>query len=975
MKKTLSFFLLLMLLGSVVCSGQSLQLADSLRSKGENLHDLGKLREAEFYYKEAYQLYRQHRDTAALIKTGMFYAEVLYRRSKYEESISLFNTLTEIDHATRDTLLARMEYTLGMAKERTGHLDESVMHFEKALALAQESKDSLMVGYTLQSIADNYQDIGNYSKALSAYRETVPILEGIGNLGGLSTAYKNIGSVYRDLLLYDKALEYFNKSLEIRKGLQNVDLLSIGYLNIGDIQKDLGNYDQALMAYQKSLEYANMAGSPLRRAIVLNNIGTLYSQIGNPKRALEYYEESLSIRQKIQPPSQFATLYGNIANRRFELGDVQQAAEYYETILSIRREQGNKREIARTLLDLAKVEDKNANLQQALEYANQAFAIADSAKDYSQLSDASAWLGHIQRSMGNSSQALSHYKESLAYSRFLNKKSQINPLMQVARAYHQLNSDSALAYGHEAIQLIEEGRSSTGANSAIKSDYFKQYSDFYIDMAAWTLKYKQDQAGAYALVEQAKARTLSDELVQASQRIDEQLPDSIRIERNGMLNNIDGLYSKLQLTQDEEERKQLQNTIRKRELEYAAYQNELHEKYPSYKKLELQKPVGLDRAQSVNSNQTATLEYAMNDEHLLVFFITEDGTSVRHYNLSELTSMQAKSLLEQVQQYKDAILAHAERSELNLLSDRLYGILVEPFEDQLDEYPNLIIVPDGPLAYLPFEALRHNNRYMIERHYIKYVPSVTSLTLMKDPQHEQQKQLLAVAGSEVMNIDSKTGQRISSLSSLPFTMVEVDSIASHFNSVTTLKEESVTEGALKRYLNEDYRYIHLATHGYIDEDEPTQSGLRLSGTQGLEVSSAEDGLLKSSEIYRLNLNSDMVVLSACNTGIGKVVKGEGMLGLQRAFFYAGTSSVVVSLWNVYDRSTAYLMNEFYKAILSGDYDSDDSWAKQMLRWAGWETSIPFGEKAAAMRTAKLNLISHPLYNHPVYWAPFIVVGR
>jgi CHAT domain-containing protein len=132
-------------------------------------------------------------------------------------------------------------------------------------------------------------------------------------------------------------------------------------------------------------------------------------------------------------------------------------------------------------------------------------------------------------------------------------------------------------------------------------------------------------------------------------------------------------------------------------------------------------------------------------------------------------------------------------------------------------------------------------------------------------------------------------------------------------------------------------------------------------------------MLRSSEIFGMNINSDMVVLSACNTGLGKMVDGEGMLGMQRSFFYAGTSTVVVSLWNVYDRSTASFMNEFYKSLLQ--QDTSTGWIDSALRWIGWEQSIPFGAKAKAMREAKLKMIKHPLFNHPVYWAPFIVVGR
>jgi len=974
-KKQLILLLITAFLWPVLSNGQSLQLADSLRVKGENLHEQGKYREAEFYYNEAYQLYQQYQDTAALIQVGMYYGEVLFTRSKYNKAIDLLNSVINVDHITRDTLRGRMERTLGMVKEKIGRLEESVIHYENALKLARETNDSLMIGYTLQSIANNYRNIGNYSKSLSAFKETIPILEGIRNQGGLSSAYSNIGSIYRELLLYDQALDYLSKSLEIRKEIGDVNLLAKVYLEIGGLQKDLGNYDQALIAYQKSLEYYNKVGAPVDKAILLNNIGTLYSQIGNPARALQYYEESLSIRKEVSHPSRLTTLYSNIANRRFELGDTREAADYYQTILSIRKEYGNMREVAKTLIDLAKVEHKRENMLEALDYANRAFGIADSVKDYSLLNDASRWLGFINRSMGNSRQALSQFKKSLAYSRFLSTRSQIHPLMRLAKAYDEQDSDSALAYGSEAVALIEKGRSSAGSTSAIKADYFKQYSDFYIDMASWMLTYRDKGAEAYALVEQAKARTLADELIQASQRIDEALPDSIRIVRNQKISEIDALYSRLQVSESNDAQEQLETEIRKKELEYAAFQNRLHQMYPDYKKLELQEPVSLQQAQSINEPETAILEYAVNNDRLLVFFISESRYRVHQYSLNELSEKRELKLKELVQDFKDAILSQAGREELDLRSDPLYDLLLKPFEEQLDSYKNLLIVPDGPLAYLPFEAIRNGDSYLIERFNIKYSPSVTSLSLLKDPEKEQEMQLLAVAGSEVMNVDSETGRRISSYSALPSTLIEIDSIASHFSRVTTLKEEAVTEKALKQHLNNRYKYIHMASHGYIDEDHPAQSGLRLTGTQDMEASSENDGLLKSSEIYRLNLSSDMVVLSACNTGMGKVVKGEGMLGLQRSFFYAGTSTVVVSLWNVYDRSTASLMNEFYKSILKQNKNPRTSWWNKIARNIGWDDSIPFGEKATAMQRAKLQLINHPLYNHPVYWAPFIVVGR
>lgn len=906
----------------------------------------------------------------------MFYGEILYYRAKYDQAIDLFEQLITVNHSFNDnSLKARIESDLGLAQEKKGNWEQSVEHFNKAFSLAKQANDTLLVGISLNNLANSYKSKGDYGKSLELYKQTVSYFEGLNNSRSLVYVFNNIGSIYRDLNLYDKALEYYTRSLEISKSLKNVNVLATVYDRLGSLQKDLGNYDQALISLQKSLEYRRQAGSPLSTAKTLNNIGVLYNELGDQDKALDYYKESLSIKERISNPAGLATAYKNIANRLWDLDQREEALSYYNKTLKLRRKVGNPQDLATSLLDFSRIELDRGNYSEALQYAKQGRAIADSLNDYPLLTQSSLRLGEVLQKLGKPSEAINYYKQSLAYAEYRSLNSQLGPLLFLARIYNTLGSDSTLDYARRAIKIIEEERSNTGADSDIKYSYFRQYTDFYINLASWIIEYEKDIAEAYHYVELAKARTLADELMQASERIDEQLPEEVRIERNKMLTEIDRLYSKLRES-GEAQNEDIKKKIRAAELEYSAFQNDLHEKYPEYKKLEMQEPVTLKEVRASCEDGTAILEYAINDDRMIAFLITQDEVTVEVYPFSDQQNGSGESLeiTRMVQKFRDAILAHAGRAELDLYSSPLYNLLLKPFEEKLTEYENLIIVPDGALAYLPFEAIRYNNRYLIEDYYIKYLPSVTSLTLLHEPDKNYEKELLAVAGSEVQGLAS-AGNRTNALSALPSTLIEVDSIASHFQNAVTLKEEQVTEQALKQMLNQNYRFIHLATHGVIDEDYPAQSGLALSGTQNLDASASDDGLLKSSEIYRLNLNSDMVVLSACNTGLGKVVKGEGMLGLQRSFFYAGTSSVVVSLWNVYDRSTAHLMNEFYKSILSGDHAYHPSWIDQFARWTGWDKSIPFGEKAAAMKTAKLRLINHPIFSHPVYWAPFIVVGR
>lgn len=169
------------------------------------------------------------------------------------------------------------------------------------------------------------------------------------------------------------------------------------------------------------------------------------------------------------------------------------------------------------------------------------------------------------------------------------------------------------------------------------------------------------------------------------------------------------------------------------------------------------------------------------------------------------------------------------------------------------------------------------------------------------------------------------------------------------NKAAVYLEEDAREASVKTDKLGEYRILHFATHGLVNEKNPQLSGLILSPE---DSTSKEDGILHLGEIYNLNLNADLVVLSACETGLGQVAKGEGIIGLTRGFLYAGASNVLVSLWQVSDVTTADLMVDFYDKMLGGM------------------------SKPEALRAAKLQMIRrHPEYAKPYYWAPFILVGR
>lgn len=950
--------------------------ADSLYNRGVSLYSSGFHEKAEPLLVRAYALYQPRRDSTRWLYSGYYLGSVLIEMARYERAINHFRDLREKgDSLITDYALAYIHNGIGQAFGEMGRQDSALRHYETALPHAEASGSRVMLGTVLDGIGQFHRETGNYRRSLEYRFRALELHREEEDSLRISSALNNIGMVYKSLGLYDLSLEYLNRSLDIRRELGNVSRLATIYNNIGGIQKMLSHYGQALVAYQKALEFGRQSGQQTTIARTLNNIGVLYADIGDAETALEYYRQSLDLGEETFAPSDLGSTYRNIGNRLWDLGQKERAVALYERSLELRRQTGDPHSIAEVYWELARARMGTGSLEAASVYIEEGAFVADSTGHPQLLSDAAYWRGRLSYRREQYRQAINHFRRAYGHSLELPPSQRISPLIWISNSFERLGSDSTIFYGRRAYDLIEQGRERIGAASQLKRDYLEQYAGFYLSLAARTIEYGGALSDAYHLVESSRARTLSDELREASLRMDEQLPQEIRMERKERLDALHRLYVKRETAASDSTRESLNRRIRETELALTTYQGELAREYGSYRQLSPPEPIGLERAQALCPPNTAILEYAVTSDRLLIFLVSRDDAVVKEVKLEEGTQSAGEILTGYVQNYREAIEAQVPVEELDRLSGVLTRSLLEPVSGRLEDFRQLIIVPDGPLAYFPFEALRSNHSFLIESYSVKYVPSMTSLRLLDAPREEERQELLAVAGGQFEAGGLPGFAGANALSLLPSTLVEVDSIAGHFTDTTILKGEQVSEQAVKNNLeNASYRFIHLATHGLIDEKQPAMSGLALGRSGELEAVDLEDGLLRSSEIYRLRLNTQMVVLSACNTGLGTVVSGEGILGLQRSFFHAGASTVVVSLWNVYDRSASHMMQRFYRNLLhhSGE---ESSWWMRFSRWAGLSDAIPFGRAAEAMRQTKLDMIRHPLYGHPVHWAPFITVGR
>jgi CHAT domain-containing protein len=438
-----------------------------------------------------------------------------------------------------------------------------------------------------------------------------------------------------------------------------------------------------------------------------------------------------------------------------------------------------------------------------------------------------------------------------------------------------------------------------------------------------------------------------------------------------------------------EERKKSEAALTSAEDDLDGFHVELRQSNPRYASVHYPEPVGISEIQSkLLDDRAALVEYLLGENRSLVWVVTRSKVTASALPARKEIEDQVVAYRKLLSERASVLTVHQSLREIGRLGAKLYHSIFQPIEAATASSRTLIIVSDGVLDYLPFEALvtssgspasgKDRPSYLAERFTIVYGPSASALATIQVMNRETvtpPKMLLAFgdpvttssadmtafssanhgSGSVLKTREPSASddyaERGFSLARLPYARDEVLAISKLFpvsQRHIYLGAEAREETAKSEKLD-DFRYIHFASHGFLDETRPGRSGILFSQVPN----SAESGVLRVDEIMRLKLNADLVTLSACSTGLGKLVNGEGILGLTRAFFYAGARNVTVSLWNVNDSATAALMTAFYRNL---------------------NRELP---KAEALRQAKLELIhsQQSAWRHPYFWAAFVIEGQ
>jgi CHAT domain-containing protein/Flp pilus assembly protein TadD len=984
--------------------------AVTLNNIGQVYSDLGEKQKALEYYNQSLPLRRATGDKAGEAGTLNNIGRVYSDLGQKQKALSFFNQSLPLSRATGNKAGEAVTLNnIGAVYSDLGEKQKALEYYNQSLPLRRATGDKAGEAVTLNNIGRVYDALGEKQKALEYYNQSLPLSRATGYKAGEAGTLNNIGQVYSDLGEKQKALEYYNQSLPLSRATGDKAGEAVTLNNIGRVYDALGEKQKALEYYNQSLPLSRATGDKAQEAHTLNNIGAVYSDLGEKQKALEYYNQSLPLSRATGNKAGEAVILNNIGRVYSALGEKRKALEFYNQSLPLSRATGDKAQEAVTLNNIGQVYDALGEKQKALEYLNQSLPLTRATGDKAGEAVTLNNIGLVYSALGEKQKALEYLNQSLPLRRATGDKAG-EALTLYNFAYldrNQGNLNSALTQIEASITILEDLRTKIGSQE-LRASYFatvQSYYQFYIDLLMQLHKTNPNKgydAQALHASERARARSLLELLTEANANIRSGVnPELLQQERTLQQQLSAAEYNREKLLKGQYTNKQL-NEI-KQQIETLLTQlqqleGEIRIKSPRYAALKYPQPLNLQQIQSsVLDDNTLLLEYSLGAERSYLWAVTP--TSITSYELPKRADIEAaaKAFYTQL------------KSEQGSLDEgmKLSQMLLAPVANQLSN-KRLLIVGDGILQSIPFAALpipegtsppapllqgEGSNSPappslagkgvgglgltpLLVNHEIVSLPSASTIGVLRSELKDRKpapKTLVAIADPVFSANDDrfKTSQpQPTNTATIP---AEVKRSASDIGvSLDRLKYSRTEAQAILALVPENqrfsafdftasrtiatkpdlsqYRIIHLATHGLLNNVHPELSGVVLSLVD--EKGTDADGFLRLQDIFNLNLPAELVVLSACETGLGKDVQGEGVVGLTRGFMYAGAKRVAVSLWSVNDTATASLMTKFYQQMLDKELNP-----------------------VAALRAAQLEMWKTEQWKAPYYWAAFVVQGE
>jgi CHAT domain-containing protein/Tfp pilus assembly protein PilF len=828
---------------------------------------------------------------------------------------------TLVDEARE--LQARGEYEGALSVHKTAYGIATAISYQRGMVRSLNN-----IGY-LESLT------GKYIEAMQSLRRGLAIANTLDDKTMVGRVLHNMGQIYLRQGNYALALERSHKSLQIFESIGGKWDIADVLGQVGDIYLSQNDFAEALRCYQRSLELFRMTGDKGMMAQRLNGAGWAYQLQGDSDKALDQFHEALTLNEELGHKPQIAADLYSLGALFLSRKDYEQTLRYFERSLQLSREIGSRTHIAYALGGLAEAYYAKGDFEMALDSANRVVAIARQM-------DAPQLLCEYRGIVG------------LAY-----------------RALHKpVEARNAF---EEAISVVESMRENIAGGEDQQQNFFADKLVAYRGMVALLVADSQfSEALSYA--ERAKGRTLQDALGKGRVNITKAMTAPERQREEELQAQLVSLNRQLGAERgspkpDEARITDAKSGLDKARLQYSDFRTSLYVSHPELRAQRGQiQPISLSElADLLPDSHSAALEFVVAEERTYLFVLTRStGGNPASPELNVHTiDIKAKDLKQETEQFRRQLSVRDLQFQPPAL--KLFKLLVQPAQAQLSGATSVMIVPDGPLWNLPFQALQQRpGHYLIEDYALSYAPSLTILREMarlrlrnKDlPAIKAGQTLLAMGNPALAAATSERAKltyRDEKLGPLPEAAREVKTLASLYGwqQSTVFVGAEAAEDQFKAQAGK-FRILHLATHGFLNDTNPMYSHLLLSSGG---PSGKEDGLLEAWEIMDLDLHADLAVLSACETARGHITSGEGVVGLTWAFFVAGVPTTIVSQWKVESTSTTEMMLAFHRARKAADEQGRS----------------PF-RTAQALQRAELQLLRNSRYSHPFYWAGFIVMG-
>ena len=975
------------------------------------LQQLGETQKALDFLNQALPLYRS---VGAGIEEGQVLNNIgsaHYRLGQNQKALEYYNQALTLTRAVKDQLQEGTSLVyIGRVYVRMSETQKALEYFSQGLALIRKVGYRLGEAHTLLSIANAYFALGELQKYLEYCNQALPIFRLIGDRSGEGGALNNIGFAYLRLGELQKSLEYYGDSLRLLRETGNRFDEAFVLDNMGQVYNQMGEPQKAQQYYDQALEIRRALADRSGQATTLHNIGENYFSLGDLELALQFFEQSLSLKRAVGNPKEESYTLDSIGGVYFNLGELQNALDYHNQSLALRRKLSDQYGESYALTNIGAVYDQLGELPKALDYFEQALKIRRTVGDRYGEASSLQKIGSIYTKLRQPDLALQYYTQALELSRTLRYQTrETEVLLSIARDDRERgNTVEATRQIEAALNIIESTRTKV-TGQGLRSTYLaskRAFYEFYVDLLMQM--HRSQPSGGYDAAalnasERMRARSLLDILTESRADIREGV-DPVLLERERLLQQqlsakserltrlLGGKHTEEQKTAAS---KELQGVL----TDYRDIQEQIRARSPRYAALTQPQPLSLKEIQQLLDEDTVLLEYALGEERSYLWAVT--AASITSFELPRRAEIEAAA-----RRVYELLVAQADELYPEALT-KLSKMLLNPAADRLGR-KRLLIVSEGTLQYIPFGALpvpempvevsdRRGSSSprlgaastpLIQNHEIVSLPSASvlgvlrrelgerksapkTLAVLADPvfskndqrvsatikgqQLERQPQTEKESEKKARPSDLQRATREAGLTSFDRLMLsrreaeQITALASTGQPLKALDFAASRATATSPELGQ-YRILHFATHSLLNNQQPELSGIVLSLVD--EQARPQDGFLRLYEIYNLKLEADLVVLSACQTALGKDIKGEGLVGLARGFMYAGAPRVVASLWKVSDEATAELMKRFYQKML-----------KEGLR------------PAAALRAAQVSMLKEKPWSAAYYWAGFVLQGE